>query len=210
MAKETMKIAHFIDNLRQGLRALRTSFFSNRTDRYGLLHPTSKVVGPVFGPKQGVFIHEHCGLNGFVRFVCAKGTFTMKRNCSVGPGLTVITFNHPYTAAEDQPEGEGWGEVIAGDVTVNEHVWIGANVTLCPGTEIGRGCIVAAGSVCVKSKEYPPYAIVGGNPAKFIKFRLSLEEQLKHEALYFSDCPLGEDVLRANWERFGGGEKTKE
>lgn len=43
--------------------------------------------------------------------------------------------------------------------------------------------MVAAGSVCVKAHEYPPYTIIGGNPAKVIKYRLTLEEQIEHEKL---------------------------
>lgn len=56
---------------------------------------------------------------------------------------------------------------------------------MCPGTHIGRGCLVAAGAVCVKSKKYPPYTIIGGNPAKVIKYRFTLKEQIEHEKLIY-------------------------
>lgn len=79
----------------------------------------------------------------------------------------------------------GHTDTTAEDVIVDEHVWIGANVTLCPGTHIGRGCMVAAGAVCVKSKKYPPYTVIGGNPAKVIKYRFTLEEQIEHEKLIY-------------------------
>jgi acetyltransferase-like isoleucine patch superfamily enzyme len=105
----------------------------------------------------------------------------------VAPGLTIITANHKYDEVGLRPETPGWGIGIPDDVIVNEDVWIGANVTLCPGVEIGRGCIVAAGSICVKSKIYPPYSIIGGNPAKFIKFRMTLEKQLQQEALFYGE-----------------------
>nr|WP_323592450.1 hypothetical protein [Aliarcobacter butzleri] len=51
---------------------------------------------------------------------------------------------------------------------IGHDVWIGCNVTIMPGVEIGNG---AAGSIVTKS--IPPYAIVGGNPARFIKWRFS-------------------------------------
>lgn len=56
-----------------------------------------------------------------------------------------------------------------GDIIVGDDVWIGANSIICSGVTIGQGAIIAAGSVVTKNVE--PYAIVGGNPSKFIKYR---------------------------------------
>lgn len=51
------------------------------------------------------------------------------------------------------------------------------------GGVIGRGSIVAAGSVVTKS--YPPYSIIGGNPAKVIKMKISMDEISKHEKFLY-------------------------
>ena len=56
-----------------------------------------------------------------------------------------------------------------GAITLGHDVWIGQDVLLRPGITIGTGAVVAAGSVVVK--DVAPYAIVGGNPAKLIRFR---------------------------------------
>jgi acetyltransferase-like isoleucine patch superfamily enzyme len=56
-----------------------------------------------------------------------------------------------------------------GDIVIEDDVWIGARVILLAGVSIGRGAIVAAGAVVTKS--VPPYAIVGGIPARLIKMR---------------------------------------
>lgn len=56
-----------------------------------------------------------------------------------------------------------------GDIVVKDDVWIGTNAIICSGVTIGQGAIVAAGAVVTKDVE--PYAIVGGNPAKVIKYR---------------------------------------
>ena len=62
-------------------------------------------------------------------------------------------------------------------VKIGNDVWVGANVTILRGVEVGDGAVIAAGSVVTKS--IPPYAIVGGNPAKFIKWRFPFEVREK-------------------------------
>ena len=54
-------------------------------------------------------------------------------------------------------------------VYIDDDVWIGRRVLIMPGVHIGTGAIIAAGSVVTKNVE--PYSIVGGNPAKHIKYR---------------------------------------
>ncbi|WP_339112888.1 CatB-related O-acetyltransferase [Thioclava sp. GXIMD2076] len=58
---------------------------------------------------------------------------------------------------------------VRGPVKVGNDVWIGQDVLIRNGITIGDGAVVAAGSVVVK--DVPPYAIVGGNPAKVIRYR---------------------------------------
>lgn len=64
-----------------------------------------------------------------------------------------------------------------GDIVVKDDVWIGTNAIICSGVTIGQGAIVAAGAVVTKDVE--PYAIVGGNPAKVIKYRF--DEKLRRK-----------------------------
>jgi acetyltransferase-like isoleucine patch superfamily enzyme len=177
----------FFDVFFDGLIGIKIFFFSTRKDRFGYFATTATIRPPFFGNKNNIYIYDHCGINSFANFICQKGKFILRRNCSVGPNLTVITFNHKYNTVGQIPEAIGWNNLDSIDVIVNEHVWIGSNVTLCPGTIIGRGSIVAAGSVCIKNQFYPPYSIIGGNPAKFIKYRLSLEDQIQQELLVFNE-----------------------
>lgn len=60
------------------------------------------------------------------------------------------------------------------EILIGNDVWIGNGVTLLPGVKIGDGAVVAAGSIV--TKDVPPYAIVGGNPAKVIKYRFTDEQ----------------------------------
>lgn len=60
-----------------------------------------------------------------------------------------------------------------GPIVVSDDVWLGIDTMVMSGVTIGQGAVVAARSVVVK--DVPPYAIVGGNPAKIIKYRFSSE-----------------------------------
>lgn len=56
-------------------------------------------------------------------------------------------------------------------IKVGHDVWLGSSVTILPSVEIGTGAIIAANAVV--TKDIPPYAIVGGSPAKIIRFRFT-------------------------------------
>lgn len=52
---------------------------------------------------------------------------------------------------------------------IGDDVWIGTNVIILPGVNVGNHCIIGAGAIV--TKDIPDYAIVGGNPAKIIRMR---------------------------------------
>ena len=58
-----------------------------------------------------------------------------------------------------------------GNIEIGNDVWLGYRATIMAGVKIGHGAIV--GSHAVVTKDVPPYAIVGGNPAKIIRQRFS-------------------------------------
>lgn len=97
--------------------------------------------------------------------------------CSIAPNvLFIIASDHNYKCLSTFPfkvmvAGEKAEALSKGDIIVKDDVWIGANSTILSGVTINQGAIVAAGSVV--TKDVPPYAIVGGNPAKVIKYRFS-------------------------------------
>lgn len=64
-------------------------------------------------------------------------------------------------------------------IRVEEDVWIGFGAVVLSGVTVGRGAIVASGSVV--TKDVPPYAIVGGNPAKVLAERFDAETAAEHE-----------------------------
>ena len=115
---------------------------------------------------------------------CKVGNF-----CSIARGCTIfLDGNHRVDWVSTYPFGHIHKDVFnipgvgkghpssKGDVTIGNDVWIGRNSTIMSGVTIGDGAVIAANSHVVK--DVLPYSIVGGNPAKFIKFRFS-EKQIE-------------------------------
>ena len=109
----------------------------------------------------------------------------IKDNVIFGPKPTIITGDHridvigiPIISSHNKlPENDA-------DITIEEDVWTGSNVIILKGVTIGRGSVVAAGSVVNKS--CPPYSIIGGIPAKIIKYRFSVDEIIEHESQLYT------------------------
>ena len=73
--------------------------------------------------------------------------------------------------------------VISKDIVIKDNVWLGNRVIILPGTHIGEGAIIQAGSVVVG--EIPKYGIAGGHPAKVFKYRNAEHyEKLKKEGRF--------------------------
>ena len=184
-------------------RGFKLEYLSSRYDRYGFKDKTAVVLMPSNIVKQNVYLYEHTDIGEHATIRAVKGKFVLKKYSTIAFGVTVVCQSHPFFTPGTYPSGPTWKDEIAGDVIVEDGVWIGANVTLLPGTHIGRGCMVAAGAVCTGGVIYPPYAVIAGVPAKFVKFRFSLEEQIEHEKMVI---PMGErfapEILKLNYEKF--------
>ena len=87
--------------------------------------------------------------------------------------VTTYPFGHIHKELFNTFDGNGH-PATNGDVTIGNDVWIGYNVTIMSGVTIGDGAVIAANSHVVKNVE--PYTIVGGNPAKHIKYRFTPEQ----------------------------------
>ena len=88
--------------------------------------------------------------------------------------------SHDYAAGDRIPYGAGH---TVRNVVIDDFVWLGSDVIISGNVHIGEGAIVAIGSVVVK--DVPRCAIVGGNPAKVIKYRdIEQFDKLKAEGKY--------------------------
>ena len=95
--------------------------------------------------------------------------------CSIGPdcvfllggnheGNTLSTY--PFRTMFHITDYEAWTK---GKIVLEDDVWLGQGVTVLSGVRVGKGACVAAGAVV--TKDVPPYAIVGGVPAKVLRYR---------------------------------------
>nr|WP_102782474.1 CatB-related O-acetyltransferase [Thalassospira sp. GB04J01] len=98
--------------------------------------------------------------------------------CSIGPDvLFLCKVDHPLDFPSTFPfktllwnTDKGNKDAITkGSISLGHDVWIGARAIVLSGVKIGTGAVVAAGAIV--TKDVPPYAIVGGNPARLIRKR---------------------------------------
>lgn len=144
---------------------------------------------------KNVFINTHCNINYSnvsignnssigkgCTFICSLANIIIGDDVMFAPNVTVVTGGHRYdilgktmkevTNKEKLPENDR-------DVIFEGDNWIGTSAIILRGVTVGEGAIIGAGSVV--TKDVPPYAIVGGNPARIIKMRFNEEEIINHK-----------------------------
>ena len=85
----------------------------------------------------------------------------------MGPDVKIFSVNHKMDSVDTPMCFQG--ETNVNSVEIADDVWIGANVIILPGIKIGTGVVIGAGAVVTKSVD--DFAVVGGNPAKVIRYR---------------------------------------
>ena len=133
----------------------------------GILEKCGKNVniekGANFGTGKGVSIGNNSGLGINCKI---RGPLIIGDNVMMGPDVTILTHTHKI----DRIDIPMWqqGSIVKG-VTIGNDVWIGMRSIIMPGVKIGNGAVIGAGAVV--TKDVPDYAIVGGVPAKVIRYR---------------------------------------
>lgn len=98
--------------------------------------------------------------------------------CSIADGVTILAggehksdwiSTYPFNALIDEFRYIKGHPATKGNIIIGNDVWIGNNAKILSGVTIGDGAII--GSNALVCKDVPPYSIVGGNPAKLIKYR---------------------------------------
>lgn len=108
-----------------------------------------------------VWIGRHC-------MIAAQGGVSIKSGTIISHNVEIWSQNHKYegTDLKSIPYDKNF---IQKSVNIGENVWIGSRVIILPGINIGEGAVIGAGSVV--TKDVPPCAVIGGNPARILKYR---------------------------------------
>ncbi|WP_240632253.1 MULTISPECIES: sugar O-acetyltransferase [Cryobacterium] len=107
----------------------------------------------------------HVGANTFINadfLALGGGEITIGANVLVGPSARLYTPTHAVDVAERRA-----GFERVSPITIEDDVWLGGNVVVCPGVTIGAGSIIGAGSVV--TKDVPAGVIAAGNPARVVR-----------------------------------------
>lgn len=133
------------------------------------------VVAQRFGIRVGKYTYGYRPLCSSRSTIAEIGSF-----CSIATQIRISDGNHPLDLVSTSPAMylKDWGiaendyaHTIRNDerIVIGHDVWIGMGATLLTGITIGHGAVIAAGAVV--TKDVPPYAIMGGVPAKLIRYR---------------------------------------
>jgi len=161
----------------------KLTMFIKRT-RYGLkyVHPTFYMSGKSFVSKD--FIAKEYSFISYGCHICPKveiGPYVM-----FGPKVTVVGGDHRF----DKP---GIPMIFSGRpklerTVIEADAWVGYGAIIMAGVKIGRGSIIAAGSVV--TKDIPPYQICGGIPARKIGDRFPTSEEKHKHDLFLQQEPM--------------------
>ncbi len=156
----------------EGVRQAQVLFKLNHTMPY--TDEYNALVRELFGDNLGeggwvmpgltgvCFDHVHIGKNVMIMNNClmmARGGITIDDGAMIAANAQLISNNHDLYDRQI---------LLCKPVHICENAWIGAGATILPGVTIGKNAVVAAGAVV--TKDVAPNTIVGGNPAKFIKY----------------------------------------
>lgn len=164
------------------------SFWDNRTkfDKTSALRDFSKCYNCLIGRYSSI------GRSSSAMNVIIGNYTVIARDCNIGLGAhptnllschSIFYKNKPWSAHPEWVKKVNFNERKI--TYIGNDVWIGAKSTIMDGVKIGNGAIIAA--CAVVTKDVPPYAIVGGCPAKTIRFRYSEDIIMKLEDIKWWD-----------------------
>jgi acetyltransferase-like isoleucine patch superfamily enzyme len=149
----------------------------------------------IFFPTNSKFFYKNISIGNNVSigygasFIATRSQITIGNNTMFGSNVTIRGGTHSchiigklmseYHSQDKLPSDDG-------TVIIDNDVLIETGAIILKNVHIGRGAIVEAGAVVAAN--VPPYAIVGGIPAKIIQYLWSTQEILLHEKLVYSDA----------------------
>jgi acetyltransferase-like isoleucine patch superfamily enzyme len=138
--------------------------FGNRVTigKNAIIRP-SNIYGGAIG--EGLIVGDYSNI-GPGAYIGCSGLITIGKNVMMSPGVSIYAENHNFSDTSIPMKDQG---VTVSFVNIHDDCWIASNSTILAGVTIGKGSVVAAGSVV--TKDVPPYSVVAGSPATIIKSR---------------------------------------
>jgi maltose O-acetyltransferase len=158
------------------LRALFWRMFYYRMGKNVNIAGNCKFVNP-----KAITVGSCVLINHHVEIEATDGEIVIGNFVLIGMHAKIINSNHIFIdwtkpiCLQGKPQAK---------IIIEDDVWIGINAIILPRVTIGRGAVIAAGAVVTKDVE--PFAVVGGVPAKLIKYRFDAEKREKAKKLDFS------------------------
>tara|TARA_Y100000588_G_scaffold391972_1_gene502298 strand:+ start:1367 stop:2062 length:696 start_codon:yes stop_codon:yes gene_type:complete len=145
-------------------KSLNGLMFGNNVTigKYALIRPSNEYGG---ASGEGLKVGDNSNIGPYSYIGCS-GYIEIGNNVMMGPRVSIYAENHVFDSISETMKSQG---ITRSGVIINDDCWLASNVVILAGVEVGKGAIIAAGSVVTKS--VPEYSIVAGNPAKVIKFR---------------------------------------
>lgn len=182
------------------LRSIYHSLRNKFKKKYNILnqYPERNIFG-----KNVKLYNTKWGKGGGANTNCEIANTIIGNYCQIGENVIIGPRNHIFTnftvsdfiyKPEEFPQGRDSGMYEGYYNKIGDNVWIGRNTIVLQGVEICSNAIIAAGSVVVKS--VPPYSIVGGNPARLIRYKFNSEIIKKLDALNWTEWSQSEIIKR--------------
>lgn len=194
--------------LRQFIYTQFTVFFRTTSPGNYQGHPRHvELNGPLDLDPTKVTVEDYVRLQPGLRIITMNGRVVIKRYTAVGAGTVIIPGSHVPTVGMPQYLSTTHINDREGTVVIGEDCWIGAGAYLLSHANIGRGCVVAAGSIVTKT--VPPYAVVAGTPAKIIATRFTQSQIKAHEAqLYPPEERMSDEELHSLFAEYYEGKRS--
>jgi len=205
-------VTHYIKGMVKNLFNPRVSFFSfvsanNTIDPKAVIYRMVKMKGSSIGrysyvgngtDVESADIGQFCSISDHCRIGMGGHTLSCLSTCPV--------FTQRVNGCQSQWVVRDAHSVKAKRTVLGNDVWVGSHVLINGGVTVGDGAVIGAGAVVVK--DVPPYAIVGGVPAKVIRYRFPEDIIAKLEELRWWNLP--EEKLKEHISVFQNDKLTME
>ncbi|SEJ18532.1 Acetyltransferase (isoleucine patch superfamily) [Cyclobacterium xiamenense] len=129
---------------------------------FALIRPTNLYGGE---PGEGLRVGDNSSIGPYAYIGCS-GYIEIGANVMISPRVSIYSENHVFESTSLPMIDQG---VRRSFVTIEDDCWIASHAVILAGVTVGKGSVVAAGSIV--TKDVPPYSVVGGNPARILKSR---------------------------------------